>query len=72
MNISKATAESTDYDPGNVADGQHSEAIGAAARHRRVRGVRNIQKQSIQNEKEYSFSSEIFTSKIEYSCEYSG
>ena len=28
-----------------VADGQHSEAIGAAARQRRVRGVRNIQKQ---------------------------
>jgi len=35
-----------------VADGQHSEAIGAAARQRRVRGVRNIQ-----NKQEYSFSS---------------
>ena len=39
-----AAAESTDYDPGKVADGQHSEAIGVAARQRRVRGVRNIQK----------------------------
>ena len=37
-----------------MADGQHSEAIGAAARQRRVRGVRNIQEQSIQNKKEYS------------------
>ena len=32
MNISKATAESTDKKPGKVVDGQHSEAIGAAAR----------------------------------------
>ena len=36
-----------------MADGQHSEAIGAAARQRRVRGVRNIQKQNIQNKKEF-------------------
>ena len=40
INVSRlrlATTESTDYDPENVADGQHSEVIGAAARQRRVR-----------------------------------
>ena len=63
-----ATAESADKDPGKVADGQHIEAIGAAARQRRVRGIRNIQKISKNN----PFQVEIFRIKNEYSCEYPG
>jgi len=41
--LRQATAESTDYYPEKVADGQQSKAIGAAARPQRI-GVRKIQR----------------------------
>jgi len=68
LRLGLAFAVSTDQHPEKVADGQQSEAIGAATRQRRVSRVWKLEypKTNIQNMKNIPFQVEIFTSKNKY------